>query len=227
MQFVLHPLEFVDTSFNSLANFNVLPGMVIPSGASVIPTISILGSATICSGSTASYNAVITNGGNNPVYQWRVNGVNTGPDSSVFSGSAFASGQVISCLLTSSSACTSPDTALSNSITLAVASTEVPYVQITASDTTICAGMAVTFTAYPVSGGAIPVYQWLKNGNNVGTDSSGYTDGGLNNNDSVCTKLKPVASKLTEPWADNILLKFLTLTCTNACWPEMPTTVSI
>lgn len=52
-------------------------------------------------------------------------------------------------------------------------------------DTVICPYQSTTFTAVPISGGSAPGYQWQKNGLNVGTNSSTYTDANLNNNDKV------------------------------------------
>jgi hypothetical protein len=54
---------------------------------------------------------------------------------------------------------------------------------------TICAGVSVTFTAVPVNGGSTPVYQWKKNGNNVGTNSATYTDALLANGDLVTCEI--------------------------------------
>ena len=49
----------------------------------------------------------------------------------------------------------------------------------------ICAGTPVTFTASPTNGGTTPVYQWKKNGINVGANQTTYTDATLNNNDII------------------------------------------
>lgn len=60
-----------------------------------------------------------------------------------------------------------------------------PQVHITASDSIICSGASVTFTAMPTSGGNSPSYQWQINGVNVGTNSNSFTSSILNNNDLV------------------------------------------
>lgn len=61
-----------------------------------------------------------------------------------------------------------------------------PSVSIKASDTSTCVGKKITFTV--ISGAnltATPVYQWKKNGNNVGSGGNTYVDSTLANGDSV------------------------------------------
>ena len=61
-------------------------------------------------------------------------------------------------------------------------------VTITASASTICAGTSVTFTATTLYAGNSPSYQWKKNGSNIGSNATTYTDAGLSNNDIItCT----------------------------------------
>lgn len=66
-------------------------------------------------------------------------------------------------------------------------STVAPSVSITSSAAanTFCTGQSVTFTASPVNGGSTPVYQWKRNGNNVGSNAATWTSNSLNNNDVI------------------------------------------
>ena len=57
------------------------------------------------------------------------------------------------------------------------------------SGTGICAGTLVTFTATPTNGGTAPIYQWKKNGTNVGTNTITYTDAGLVTGDVITVTL--------------------------------------
>ena len=61
----------------------------------------------------------------------------------------------------------------------------VPKVTITASASYICPNTEVTFTAMPTYGGTMPVYQWLKNGNPVGSNRNTYTDATITNSDRI------------------------------------------
>jgi hypothetical protein len=59
---------------------------------------------TLCSGTV--FSTSITGGGSNPQYQWRKNGVNIpSATGTTFTGSSLVAGDLISCILTSSSAC--------------------------------------------------------------------------------------------------------------------------
>ncbi len=58
-------------------------------------------------------------------------------------------------------------------------------VSVTASETTICGGTSVTFTATPTNGGTAPSYQWYVGATQVGTNSDTFTSSTLTNGNSV------------------------------------------
>ncbi|MCW3102635.1 MAG: hypothetical protein JWO09_1075 [Bacteroidetes bacterium] len=154
---------------------------------SVAASVSISASATtICAGTSVTFTATPTNGGTTPVYQWKVNGVNAGLNSPTFTTTTLASGNVVTCVMTSNAACVTGSPATSNSITMTVNPNLPVSVSISASSTTICPGTSVTFTATPTNGGTTPAYQWKKNGVNIGgATSSTYTSSTLTNGNVI------------------------------------------
>jgi len=155
----------------------------------VTPTVSITtSSTTICSGSSTSFTATPVNGGSSPAYQWKVNGLNAGTNSSVFSTSSLVNGNIVTCVMISNAACLVTPTATSNALTMSVTPLVTPTIAITTNGTTICAGTNVTFTATVSNEGNSPNYQWKVNSVNVGTNASTYSSSTLANGDIVtCT----------------------------------------
>lgn len=102
------------------------------SNASVTPAISIGASnnGSICSGAPVTFTATPTNGGNAPAYQWKINGNNVGTNSPTFTSSSLNDGDVITCVLTSNSACASVTTATSNSWTAEITTVLPPSVEV-------------------------------------------------------------------------------------------------
>jgi len=142
----------------------------------VLPVSILIGASAnpVCSGSTVTFTANPVNGGAAPNYQWKVNGTNAGTNSSTFA-SVPVNGDLVSCILTSSYPCPTGNPATSNTIAMSVIPVLPVSVSIGASANPVCAGTSVTFTAIPVNGGLLPIYQWYKNGLAVGTMSSTYT----------------------------------------------------
>ena len=152
----------------------------------VTPSVSITSSvATACAGNSITFTAVPVNGGANPSYQWQVNGVNTGTNSSAFTTSSLTDGAQVKVIMTSNASCISTPTATSNTITITITPSVTPSVNIAASETTICNGSFVTFTATPTNGGTTPSYQWQVNGVNAGTNSNTFVTGILTNGAQV------------------------------------------
>ena len=76
-------------------------------------------------------------------------------------------------------------TATSNAITIRTIPVSLTTISVSASDTTICTGIAVTFSAIVINAGTSPVYQWKVNGTNVGTNAAVYSSRSLKNGDVV------------------------------------------
>ena len=154
--------------------------------STLAPTISVIpDNNPICSGTMVLFSAIINNGGTSPVFQWKKNGLNVGSNSPTYSDNTLINNDVISCVLTSNASCAVPSVATSNLVTMIVTSTLTPSILITSDKNTICAGATVLFSSTIFNGGTSPVYQWKKNGSNVGFNSSTYIDNTLLNNDLI------------------------------------------
>jgi len=142
----------------------------------------------ICSGSTLNFTASPVNGGANPIYQWKVNGINRGIANTnpFFSTADSKDGDVVSCEMTSSeNLCPAALTASSNNILVRVITAPVMSVMVVASDTGICTGSTVNFTAVAVNAGTNPVYSWKINNTSTGTNNNVYSDNSLKSGDVV------------------------------------------
>ena len=168
--------------------------------STVAPSVIINASSIdICSGQQVTFTANPTNSGDNPSYQWKLNGVNVGGDSAVFNTSTLANADTVKVVMTSSIGCASPQMVTSNKISMDVSPSVAPSVSITSSATAICSGTQVTFTATSSNGGNAG-YEWRLNGNKVGTNSDTYQSSTLSNGDSIVvymTSFLPCANPKT------------------------------
>ena len=156
---------------------------------SVIPSATINQSQTnICAGMPATFSATVINGGSNPNYQWQINKINAGTDSTNFTDANINNGDLITCVVTSNAACASPATAISDTIIFKTSSPVATSLSISSSSVNICFNDSVTFNAIAINGGNNPNYQWQVNGINAGTDSSVFIANNFADNDVVsCT----------------------------------------
>ena len=164
---------------------------------SVVPSVSISSNVgtVICTGDNVVFTAIAVNGGIVPTYQWKKNGLNVGNNSNIFSISTLSNTDEITCTLTSNAVCPSPVSVISNSLIITVNSYVTPSIIITANTgNTFCEGENVTFTATPVNSGNSPIYQWKKNGFNVGINSNTYSDNALAENDIILCLMTSNAS---------------------------------
>lgn len=132
----------------------------------------------LCAGAAETFTATIWPGFSNPTYQWQLNGNNVGSNSPVFTSSTLASGDSVRCIFTGQSGCLLNVQDTSNAIVIQmVDSTPASQasLDITAFANPFCPATNVTLSAI-ASGIPSPSYQWILNGNDVGTDSAAWVD---------------------------------------------------
>ncbi|MBI5219056.1 MAG: gliding motility-associated C-terminal domain-containing protein [Bacteroidia bacterium] len=98
----------------------------------------------------------------------------------IFNGNTYISAGTYYDTLTSVSGC---DSIIVTNLTV---NPNLPVsIAIYSSDTSICSGANVTFTATPTNGGTSPTYHWYLNGNTVGINSNTYSNNTLADSDEV------------------------------------------
>ncbi|MGZ4076384.1 MAG: T9SS type A sorting domain-containing protein, partial [Bacteroidia bacterium] len=172
-------------------------------------SVSASPSSTICAGTNVTFTATPTNGGTTPAYQWKINGVNVGTNSTTYSNSSLSNGDLVTCVLTSNATCATGNPATSNTVTMTVNPNLPVSVSIAASSgSPICSGTNVTFTATPTNGGTTPAYQWQLNGTNVGINSSTYSNATLSTGDIISCVLTSNASCVISSTATSNTISF-------------------
>ena len=179
----------------------------------------ISGNDTICAGTTQTYVAAAAAGASS--YSWVVpsgwsitSGINT---NSIMVATNGTSGTISVSAVNVCGSSLAPAT-----LFITVKPLVTPRLGITANPgTTICSGTSVVFTALDTNGGTAPVYQWLKNGLNVGVNQNTYTDNTLVNGDQISVQLNSNASCVTTSTATSPIL---TLNVTSV--PAIPAGIS-
>ena len=174
----------------------------------------------VCDGTPVTFTATPVNGGSNPVFQWMVNGVNTGGNSPTFSYIPADGDQIMVHCQSSLVNCVSGNPAASNIVTMTVTPLLPVSVSISASANPTCAGTQVTFTATPVNGGLNPVFQWMVNGINAGSNNPTFSYIPANGDQIIVHCQSSIVNCVSSnPAASNIV----TMTVT----PLLPVSVSI
>jgi gliding motility-associated-like protein len=153
-----------------------------------LPAPAVTASAPVsvaCAGLPVVFKASSVDGGRSPGYQWQLNGLPVGGDSTVFTYSGLRSGDMVDVVMTSDAVCVVDPVVQSNIVSLPVVPVPVTGVGIGASAEQVCADSVVVFTAAPLNGGSSPDYQWQVNGVAAGGDSAVFSDGTLRDGDVV------------------------------------------
>lgn len=161
-------------TLNGCCGYSFTDSLQVEVEAPVYPEISIQSSATftnnvVCEGSQVIFTAAVNNAGNNPTFQWQLNGINTGSNSPTLVLSNPQTGDWVQCIVISSNGCSAGLTDTSQTISLTVISTPV----VTCSADSFYTGSPTFFEASVTAGGQAPfTYVW-DFGNN--TQGSGQT----------------------------------------------------
>jgi len=157
------------------------------------PSLSITtASDSVCPGVPVTFTAVGVNPGPQPSYQWSVNGVAAGTDSSGFTTKSLQTGDIVSCLLTHQGSCIADSTAPSNPIAIGVRQAPSMSVSINSGQNPICSGTAVQFTAMANAASAF-LYSWEVNGITVGSDSPTFSSSVLEDGDQIVCQIQPAS----------------------------------
>ncbi len=179
-------------------------------------SVSIAASATgICSGNSITFTATPTNGGSSPAYVWKKNGaIVSGQTSVTFISGSFATGDVITCEMTSNATpCLAGSPATSNAVTITVNPIVTPtFTQVAA----ICSG--ATLNALPTTSNNGITGTWSPAMNNAATTEYTYTpDAGQCASTTTMTinVTTPTLTYYVDADGDNFGVGTGTLYCTN------------
>lgn len=151
------------------------------------PTIAIqIQQNNLCVGSVFNFTSLTTFGGNNPSFQWKINGVNVGTNSASFSTTSLNNNDIVSCVLLSNATCVNINSATSNTIVAAVLPLLQPTIAINTSLPSYCFGDTIKLSSITTNAGITPIYEWYVNNTAIPiSNSASFNLVGLQNNDTV------------------------------------------
>ncbi len=154
------------------------------------PSVSISASKTnICPGENITFTASPINGGNNPMYIWKVNGTNSGTGNS-FSTTSLTNGQSVTAELTSNAICASSSPVTSSAIPITVKAAEPATPGAITGDAQVCPGIPLTYSIAAVANATS--YEWtLPSGwTGASTSNSISATSGNTGNGTISVKAK-------------------------------------
>ena len=176
----------------------------------ILPTVAIQASQTlVCLNSAVSFTSTYNNTGATPSFQWYKNGALQGVTSATYTDNSPSNGDSYYVAMNANSGC-AVNNVNSNTVSLNGANLVTPSVTIQNTQTTICSfTTSVSYTATPVNGGPSPIYQWKKNGENVGSNSASFTDTNPIEGDVVLVEMTSDASCVTNALATSNAITLL------------------
>ena len=132
---------------------------VIKKPSAPAPVVKITASANaVCKGEPVEFTGTIEHGGMAPQYQWQVNSINAGTNSTDFSSASLQNNDVIKVIYKDSTICSDIQSDTSNSIVIAV-NHVIPAISIN-GNTIVVAGQSSPISSSDVNTGNNPFYQW-------------------------------------------------------------------
>ena len=154
------------------------------------PTLTGISTSPACSGSNALINlsglvpmstdTVYYNVNGGMLFSAIVNSSNTGDGSFSLPVSYLNNGQILTVKKINIDSCSNNFNSSTNLIV-----NQPAKVNIVSSDTILCSGTTVLFSANQINGGTSPIYKWKLNGIDVGVNSPSYTNSTLKDKDVV------------------------------------------
>ena len=189
-------MQFGDTgtySVTATANGCTSPAGSIKVNINPVPFVVILPTPgdSICVGEQATFTALPNNHGGTPTYQWRINGVPVGGNSTSYSSTTLNHSDVVRVDMTENTKCRANYVDASNEVEMKVLPWLAPSVSITATpNRPLNVDEYVTFTATVTNGGNFPKFQWKRNGQDVqGATGPVWSANTLNDNDSISVEI--------------------------------------
>lgn len=174
-------------SGNNLYNEAAPQSQLLTVSLPVQPMLSITANTTsVCQGSSLTLTATVSNAvAADLTYQWKINGLSTGSNSSILTVASASQADVFECEVTNTASCMAKGT--SNTLTgLSIVPYTTPAITISSSvNNPVCSGTLIVFTATVANDGINPTYQWKVNDINTGTNQPSLSISTLNNNDVV------------------------------------------
>lgn len=154
-----------------------------------MPTALITTADTVvCKNANVNIFASTQNAGQNPSFQWKINGLPIGNNSPDVTINTVKNNDTITCDITVDPAmeCVTTVLGFSNKLIIRVREEIAPSLTVSTLTPGICAGQPVAFTSAVENAGiGRPIYQWKWNSINVGNNLPEYSNSELKNGDSV------------------------------------------
>ncbi len=128
---------------------------IVISGAftASVTIVQTSGTNPMCEGGSATFTATPVNGGSIPAYQWQVNGVNVGTNSTTYTTTTLTNNQIVTCILFSSMQGVSGNPATSNAIAMTINS--LPPTPIVTQNGTLLTSSATGVNQWSLNGSPI------------------------------------------------------------------------